>query len=297
MAAQQPLIVITGPTASGKSGLALDLAERYGGEIICADSRTIYRHMDIGTAKPTAEERARVPHHLLDVAEPGERFTVHDFQRLAQAAISDIRARGKLSLLVGGTGLYVDSIVLEYELPPAPEPALATWLQGQSVSELQDLIRERGLSLPHNMLNKRHLMSVLIRGERAVSRRTEPAEDTIVVAIATDRAELERRIVARAQTMFRAGVLHEAQVLGEQYGWESEAMTGNIYPILHEVLRGTLNRQEAIERFVIRDRQLAKRQTTWLKRHDFVRWLPLPEARQYLEAEIARRMGPTDVLG
>lgn len=110
----KPLIVITGPTASGKTSAAINLAKKYNGEIICADSRTIYRGMDIGTAKPTPEDQALVPHHGLDLVEPGERFTVADFQQYARLKIEDIRRRGKVPFLVGGTGLYIDAILFGY---------------------------------------------------------------------------------------------------------------------------------------------------------------------------------------
>ncbi len=109
------LITIVGPTASGKSALALDLAERFGGEIVCADSRTIYRGLDIGTAKPTAADQARLAHHLLDIAEPGQTVSVAEFKRLAEAAINDIASRGKVPFLVGGSGLYIDAVLFDYQ--------------------------------------------------------------------------------------------------------------------------------------------------------------------------------------
>lgn len=297
MAANTPLVVITGPTASGKTSLALDLAERYGGEIICADSRTIYKGMDIGTAKPTALEQARVPHHLLDVVEPNEVFTAHDFQVRAMSVIEAIRGRGRIPFLVGGTGLYIDSVVLEYQFPVQPSAAERARLERLSREELLARIDARHLPRPRNLLNKRHLISTLLRDGARATRKNYPSKNTIVVAIATEQDELERRIILRAKTMFESGVLLEAQRLGALYGWDSEAMTGNIYPILHEVLYGRLSRQEAIQRFVVRDRQLAKRQVTWLKRHEFVQWLSLDDARRYLEREIGRRVRLDDVLG
>ncbi|MER3461077.1 MAG: tRNA (adenosine(37)-N6)-dimethylallyltransferase MiaA, partial [candidate division GAL15 bacterium] len=115
-----PLVVVVGPTAVGKSTAAVELAERLGGEVVCADSRTVYRGMDIGTAKPTPAMRARVPHHLLDVVDPTEVFTVWEFQRLASEAIAQIRARGRVPLLVGGTGLYVRAVVDGLVIPQVP---------------------------------------------------------------------------------------------------------------------------------------------------------------------------------
>ena len=283
-----PLIVITGPTASGKTGLALELAERYNGEIICADSRTVYRGMDIGTAKPTVAEQQMVPHHLLDVADPDQVFTLYDFQQLARKAIKDIRARGKVPFLVGGTGLYIDSVVLDFELGEPANVKTREMFEQMSLQELQAMLKEQQIELPKNILNKRHLVRAL--EQRGINNRgkTHPSDDTYVVAIATDMQTLESRIRLRAEEMFRTGVLKEATTLAERFGWGSEAMTGNIYPILREVVEGQMTEAEAIEKFIIRDRQLAKRQITWLKRHNYVEWLSLPEARSYLEAVLNR---------
>lgn len=280
MATVKPLIVITGPTASGKSGLALELAEKYSGEIICADSRTIYKGMDIGTAKPSAEEQLRIPHHILDVVQPNERFTAADFQRLARAAITDIRKRGKVPFLVGGTGLYIDSVMLDYAFGVDTDLHKRKLLETKSVEELLTLIKDQHIELPENALNKRHLIRALDQKGLNKSRKTNPTVDTYVVSIATDKKILEQRIRERADGIFEVGVFDEARWLGEQYGWEAEAMTGNIYPILREVLKGDISVEEAKERFVIRDRQLAKRQVTWLKRHNFVHWFSVDEARQ-----------------
>lgn len=277
-----PLIVITGPTASGKSVLAVELAEEYGGEIICADSRTIYKGMDIGTAKPSLEEQARVPHHLLDIVEPDERFTVHDFQQLARQTIVEIRTRGHIPFIVGGTGLYIDSVVLDYNFTN-DDVELRRELSGKTVLELQSMIKTQHLAMPQNAQNKRHLVQSIVAGQHTPHAKKAPDDSTYVVAIATERATLEERIVIRVHEMFDSGVVDEARRLGEQYGWSSEALTGNIYPILKQVIDGELDRDAAIEKCIIRDRQLTKRQITWLKRHSFVQWKTLDEARTYLE--------------
>ena len=277
-----PLVVITGPTASGKSGLALELAEKFGGEIICADSRTVYRGMDIGTAKPSAQDQARVPHHLLDVVNPNERFTVHDFQLLAKKAVVEIRTRGNIPFLVGGTGLYIDSVVLDYDFP-SDDDEIRRNLSDKTQEELHAMIKTLQLPMPLNSQNRRHLVQAIVASEQKPTAKTVPDAATHVVAIATDKATLEERVFARSDEMFESGVLDEARRLAKQYGWESEAMTGNIYPILREVLEGRMSQPEGIERFIIRDRQLAKRQITWLKRHNFVRWLNLDDARVYID--------------
>lgn len=288
MATVVPLIVITGSTASGKSGLALELAQKYDGEIICADSRTVYKGMDIGTAKPSAKERSQIPHHLLDVVEPNERFTAADFQRLSRTAIDDIRRRGKVPFLVGGTGLYIDGIILDFEFGADVDPQKHKLLEEKSVEELASLIKELQITMPTNILNKRHLIRAIELNGSKSNARMEPIDNTYVVSIATDKTILEERIRSRADEMFSSGVVEEARKLAEEYGWESEAMTGNIYPILHEVIEGRMTTEQAKELFAIRDRQLAKRQITWLKRHSYIHWYDIDEARQEISKLLDR---------
>ena len=261
--------------------MALDLAERYGGEIVCADSRTIYRGMSIGTAKPTAEEQRRVAHHLLDVAEPGESFTAKDFQALANRAIEDIRSRGKIPFLVGGTGLYIDAVILEYQWPE--QVADRERFEELTKDEIVSMLKKQHIALPVNTTNKRHLVNALVRGGSTGKSLQSPQENVHVVAIATDKTILEARIRERASAMFKEGVIDEAARLAERYGWDSEAMTSNIYPIIRRVMEGEISETEAVELFVVKDRRLAKRQVTWLRRHDFIQWLPLEEAGPYIE--------------
>ncbi|MGB3023294.1 MAG: tRNA (adenosine(37)-N6)-dimethylallyltransferase MiaA [Candidatus Saccharimonadales bacterium] len=282
------LIVITGPTASGKSALALDLAERYNGEIICADSRTVYRGMDIGTAKPTVEEQARVPHHLLDVVDPDERFTAADFQRLARAAIDDIRARGRIPFVVGGTGLYIDGLVLGYQFGPSADETIRRQLEDLTAEQLQTMLINQRISLPHNRDNKRHLVRALEQHGINNNRGEKPCENCIVVAIATEKDELGQRIRQRADVMFAGGIVDEAKLLAARYGWDHEALTGNIYPIVRRLIDGEISEDEAKELFIIKDRQLVNKQLTWLRRHDYVRWLTLGDARGYLSLIIKR---------
>lgn len=276
-----PLIVITGPTASGKTSLAIELAERWGGEIICADSRTVYKGMDIGTAKPNSKDQARIRHWLLGVVQPGERFTVADFQRLAFDAIKDIRSRGKIPMIVGGSGLYIDSVVLSFELGPVADSVQRKQLDMYSIEQLQTMIKKQHLTMPTNDKNKRHLVRCIEKNNTSTSGKTEPEEDTYVVAIQTEKSELEGRIGLRASQMFDDNIVQETQRLFTEYGRSNEAMTGNIYPIVADMIDGKISREEAEELSIIRDRQLAKRQITWLKRHSWVRWLSLGDAEQY----------------
>lgn len=287
MTKQLPLVAIVGPTASGKTGLAIELAERFGGEIISADSRAIFRGMDIGTAKPTLDEQARVPHWGLDLVEPGDVFTAADFKTYATQKIGEIRSRGHIPFLVGGTGLYVDAVVFDYVFGAPADPTLRKELEEWSVEQLQQYCIKNNISLPENKLNKRHLMRTIERSGEAGSKRQEPIDNCIIVGIATDREVLRERISQRAEQLFDDGVVEEATMLGKKYGWKSEAMTGNIYPLVHSLLEGTMTLEEVKRQFVTLDWRLAKRQLTWLRRNQYINWFPLDEARQHLEEKLA----------
>jgi tRNA dimethylallyltransferase len=284
---EAPLVVIVGPTASGKSGLALELAERYNGEIICADSRTIYKGMDIGTAKPSAEDQARAPHWGIDLVEPGERFSAANFKTYALEKIADIRAREKIPFLVGGTGLYVDGVVLDYQFGEAADPQQRAKLGALSIEQLRDYCQKHNIQLPENEQNKRHLIRAIEQQGINQNRRTTPIKNCIIVGIATDKNELATRIHERSEQLFTDGVVSEANRLGEIYGWDSEAMTGNIYRLVREHNEGRLTMDELKLAFEQSDRQLAKRQLTWFKRHSFIQWLPLDKAKDYISSSLA----------
>lgn len=278
----QPLVVVVGPTASGKSATAMEIAEKYSGEIICADSRTIYRHMDIGTAKPSTEDQARVPHWGLDLVEPGERFTAADFKRYALEKIEDIRSRGHLPILVGGTGLYIDGIIFDYEFGK-PKPELREKLETLSLSELKEYCANNNVTLPENENNRRYVIRAIEQKSINNKRREAPIDNTVVVGIATNRDVLRTRIADRAEQLFESGMVEEAKMLGKKYGWNSEAMTGNIYQLVRKYEAGELNMDELKQAFIVSDWQLAKRQLTWLRRNPFIQWVPLEDAAGLIE--------------
>ena len=272
MSSMAPLIVIVGPTASGKTSLGIEIAKKYNGEIICADSRTVYKGMDIGTAKPTAEEQAAVAHHLIDIVEPNESFTAADFKQLAGQKIDEIAARGKLPIMVGGTGLYIDSVIFDYNFGSPADEAYREQLNAMNIKDLQELCREKDIEVPFNRENKRHLVRAIELGGLPKRDHLRLRENTIVVGITTEKDILNQRIAARAVLMFESGVIEEARILGRKYGWQSEAMTGNIYPIIKKYLEGEYTRPQAIEAFIKSDIHLAKRQKTWFKRNPFIYW-------------------------
>lgn len=272
MASEQPLIVVVGPTASGKTSLSVELAKRYDGEIICADSRTVFREMNIGTAKPTHDEQQGVPHWGLDLTLPGERYTAAQFQAYANRAISDIRSRNKVPIIAGGTGLYVDGVIFDYDYPTEAPSEVRSELETMTAEQLHRYCLEHKLELPVNDKNKRHLIRTVLQGDAPSYRRQMVSSNTFVFGIATDRDELRTRIRARAEQMFKYEVVDEAKRLGDKYGWDSEAMTGNIYPLMRRLLSGEATESEAIEAFITRDWQLAKRQMTWFRRNPYIIW-------------------------
>ena len=283
----RPLIVIVGPTASGKSNVAIELAEQYGGEIISADSRTIYRHMDIGTAKPTAEDQARVPHWGLDIVEPGESFSAADFKRYAVKKIAEIRSRGHVPFLVGGTGLYVDAVMFDYQFGPAADPEEREKWEGMSLEALHMYCIQNNIPLPENSQNKRYVIRAIEQQGVSAKRSKQPIDDTIIVGIATDREQLRERIHMRSEHLFDDGVVDEAKRLGGQYGWDSEAMTGNIYRLARDFLDTKITLNEFKKRNETADWHLAKRQLTWLKRNEYIEWLTLEEVKNYIAQRLA----------
>lgn len=295
MAPRTPLIVITGPTGSGKSAIALSLAEKYGGEIICADSRTVYKFMDIGTAKPSLDDQKRVKHWLLDVVNPDDKFSVSDFQELAQKAINNIRSRGKIPFLVGGTGLYIDAVVLDFSFAEKADLELRTELEMLTTEQLKELIKKQYLAMPENENNRRYLIRCIEKNNASVSGNDTPEQDTFVFAIQTEKEVLEKKISQRIDEMFDSGVLKESQQLFDKFGQENESMTGNIYPIVKRLIDGEIDERQAKELCVVRDRRLAKRQITWLKRHEYVEWVESSEVFGVIGDIIRHHDGAHDV--
>ena len=284
METRLPLVAIVGPTASGKTSLAIELAKKCNGEIICADSRTIYKYMDIGTAKPTIEDQARVPHWGLDIVEPGTRFTAADFKRYAVTKIDEIRARGHTPFIVGGTGLYINAVLYDYQFAGGYDELLREKLETLPIEELQDYCIKNNVEIPKNEKNKRYLIRAIEKADSVKIMTTRPLENTYVVGISSELlSDYDERIRRRSEQLFENGVVEEAIMLGKKYGWDSEAMTGNIYRLVKQYLDTKMSLQELMVRSIIADRQLAKRQMTWFKRDKNIKWLALPEAKKYLE--------------
>ncbi len=268
-----PLIVIVGETASGKTALAIELAKKLDGEIICADSWTVYKDFSIGTAKPTVAEQQGIPHHLLDVADPLEGFSAAVFQRMAKRAIGDIISRAKLPIMVGGTGLYTDAILYNYSFLPPADPAEREKLNAMSLEELLQKADEMQLDTSAiDIRNKRRVIR-LIENNGTLPTKSPLRENTIVLGIQRPLEELRERIVKRVDVMVADGLADEVARLGEQYGWECEPMKAPGYTAFSSFVRGSISLEQAKERTISQHLQLAKKQRTWFKRNTDIYWV------------------------
>lgn len=272
----RPLVIIVGETASGKSALSMVLARVLNGEIICADSWTVRRQADIGTAKPSKQDQAAIPHHLLDVVDPDEDFTAAVFKKMANQAIDDISGRGKLPIMVGGTGLYVDGVIYDYGFLPAGDRGDREELNQLSLDQLLEKIDELGLDLGDvDTRNKRRLIR-LIETNGAVPSRKAMRENTLIIGIKPDRDDLQKRIIDRVDDMIKAGLEDETRGILEQYGWDCEALKGVGYAQWKRYFEGTETLAETRQKIIKANLDLAKRQRTWFKRNKSIQWFSTP---------------------
>ncbi|NTW61132.1 tRNA (adenosine(37)-N6)-dimethylallyltransferase MiaA [Candidatus Saccharibacteria bacterium] len=284
---KQPLIVIVGPTASGKTGLAIRLAQKYDGEVVCADSRTIYKGMDIGTAKPNLAEQRGVPHWGLDLINPGDYYSVADFKQYALQKIDEIRSRGHIPFLVGGTGLYIDSIIFDYQFGDSADAVRREELNNMSIQQLYEYCHSNNIILPENFKNKRYVIRKIEQNGQSVSNRDSMIDNVIVVGIITNKDELMSRIRQRIRQIIDSGVVDEASRIAKQYGWDSEAMKGNVYRLVGEYQKSQLSIEDIERKLAILDWRLTKRQMTWFRRNKNIIWLNLIEAEKYLDKKLA----------
>jgi tRNA dimethylallyltransferase len=268
-------VAIVGPTATGKTDLALTLAERFDGEIVCADSRTIYREMNIGTAKPTEAECARVPHHLLDVIDPGEQLSAAAFKALAEAAIADIAARRRLPLLVGGSGLYADAVLYDYEFPPEADPARRQQLELLSDEALLELLAAEDLAAFETVdrANRRRVIRAIETAGSGASRRAEVLPQALVLGTMLSKEVVQKRVEQRVEKMLEEGFIDEVRAIGDKYGWDNSALDIIGYRAFKGLLLGTKTLPEARADFVRGDMALYKKQVTWFKRNPAIVWV------------------------
>ncbi len=289
------VVVLLGPTASGKTALALELAERYELEILNIDSRQLYEGMDVGTAKPTAEQRARVPHHLVDLRRPDQPITLREFQDEALAMVNrSLNERGA-AFLVGGSGLYLKALTAGLKPPSvAPQPALRKQLAqlGQAACHqlLMDADPEAGARISAaDAVRTQRALEVLYATGRAMSSQTSASPPPWrVLELGLNPADLRQRISQRTEELYAQGLIEETQQLKQQYGADLPLLQTIGYGEALQVLGGHLDRTSAIAQTTKRTQQFAKRQRTWFRRQHQPHWLsdtdPFNDASQQIEA-------------
>jgi tRNA dimethylallyltransferase len=283
-----PLLAIVGPTAAGKTALAIALAQQLGGEIVSADSRQIYRYMDIGTAKPTVAERAAVLHHLIDMVDPDADFSLGLYQEQATAAIADIVGRGKLPLLVGGTGQYLAAVLQGWDVPrvvPQPELRAALEREAQALgvvalhSRLAQVDPTAAAAIqPSNLRRVIRALEVYQVTGRPISEqqiRRAPPYHIRTLWLTLPAPALYARIDARVDTMIAAGLVDEVRgLLARGYSWELPAMSGLGYREFQPYIEGVSTLDEAIQRLKYDTHAFARRQPNWFRRLPALEQLP-----------------------
>lgn len=301
------LVAIVGPTGTGKSQLALHLAQTFNGEIVSADSRQVYRYMDIGTAKPSWQELSLVPHHLINIVNPDEDFSLAQYQELAYRAIEDIQWRNKLALLVGGSGLYVWSVIEGWGIPRVPpdlefrhslEEKAAKVGKEELYQELMKVAPAAALRIDRR--NVRRIIRALEvhRGTETPFSRLQykqiPPFNTLIIGLTADRTELYRRIDSRVDEMIKQGLVAEVEKLMNMgYGFNLPAMSGIGYKQIGMFLRGELTLAAAIQQIKFETHRFVRHQYTWFQlKDDRIKWFDIQgKAESGITSLVARFMG------
>lgn len=294
------IVFVLGPTASGKTDLAIDLAKKFNGEIINADSRQIYKKMNIGTAKPDNEASENssifivdgVVHHLMDIVNPDEEFTLAHFKSLAIDTINNILKRGKLPIVAGGTGLYLWSIIDNLDIPKvAPNLNLRKKLEAKSLSELVkqlqklDLETAEKIDLKNQRRVVRALEIVLDTGESFSEKQLPPIFDVLQIGILIDREKLIERINSRVDIQIDRGLTEEVVGLSKKYSWNLPAMSSIGYKQIGYYIRDEIKLSDAIELIKRDTRRYAKRQMSWFRRDKRIKWIESKTEAEELVAE------------
>ncbi|SDL97400.1 tRNA dimethylallyltransferase [Bacillus sp. OK048] len=290
---KQKLLVIIGPTAVGKTKLSIELAKQYNGEIISGDSMQIYRGMDIGTAKIKIEEMEGIPHHLIDIKEPEESFSVAEFQQLVRAKIAEITSKGKLPIIVGGTGLYIQSVIYDYQFSDAPaDEKLRLQLEERAMEigyealhdELTKIDPESARQIHPN--NVRRVIRALeiyhctgkIMSEHQNNQQPDLLYETALIGLTMEREKLYERINTRVELMVSAGLLEEVSQLHKQGIRDCQSIQAIGYKEIYDYLDGKVSLSEAVENLKQNSRRYAKRQLTWFRNKMGVEWFDLSNA-------------------
>ena len=302
------IIVVLGQTSTGKSDLAVEIAKKIGGEIISADSRQVYRGMDLGSGKITKEEMQGVPHHLLDVADPKDIFSVADFQKLGTQAIQDILSRGKIPIVCGGTGFYIDALVYQTSLPEVPpNEKLRAELATKSLQELQKLLEEKLQNTEKKWWENIPFLSPLFREKRKIDMQNpvriiraieivdafgyipqmkrREVYNVLFIGLTLPKKQLDARIHKRILTRLEKGMVEEVKrLLKDDVSHERLESFGLEYRYIGRYLRGELTYEEMIEKLKKATIRFARRQKTWFKRNNKIHWFnPIKDRKKLFE--------------
>lgn len=268
-----PLLVIVGETASGKTKLAIEIAKNLNGEIINADSWAVRKELNIGTAKPTKYEMEEIEHHLIDVVGPLDNFNAAEFKKLAQKSINEIYLKGKLSIMVGGTGLYVDSVIYDFDFLPVDSNFNRKDYDSKSIDELMEIIKNKKLDYSNiDIRNKRRLVR-LIETNGLIPGKKELRENTLILGVKIPKETLRQKVELRVEKMLNDGLENEVLNLSKKYSWNDEIMKGVGYRQWKSYFEGTQNIDETKLQIINATMSLAKRQRTWFKRNNSIQWV------------------------
>lgn len=268
------LVAIVGPTASGKTTLAIKLAKKYNGQIVCADSRTIYRGIDIGTAKPTQAEQKQVKHYLLDIVKPNEDFNAKRFKEMAQAAIDNIWRKGKLPFLVGGSGMYIDAVLFGYQFRH-PRLYPDQNLDDKSLDELIAIAQKKyPKSIKEiDIKNRRRVEQLILKGPAKDDDRRKLELNALIIGLCPDTTLLKEKIALRTDEILRLGFVDEVKKLRSTYGNDTVALQTTGYSAVSQYLDGKLGEVQLRQAIIKQTFELAKKQITWFKRNKYVQWV------------------------
>lgn len=296
----QPLLIIVGPTAVGKTSLSIYLAKQFQGEIVSGDSMQIYRGMDIGTAKATRSERAEIPHHLIDLFSPAQSFSVEMYQRIARQKIQDIHSRGKLPILVGGTGLYIEAVTFNYQVPPASQdPSLRRTFKEVAQKEGNQVLHQRLAQVDPKSAERIHpndrkrLIRALevyeLTGKpfSAYRQKKQPYYDQMLwIGLTMPRDQLYERINQRVDQMIEQGFVEEVKTLKNKgYHTNLTSMQAIGYKEILSYLEGECSFEEAVGLIKRATRKYAKRQFTWFRKNSDIHWFDMTKNEVYKEIQ------------
>ena len=285
------IIAVVGPTASGKTALGVTLAQKFKGEVISADSRAIYNEMNIGTAKPTPQEQQGIPHHLIDFIPLNQPYSLADYHRGATKVISEILSRGHLPILVGGTGLYTNAVIHNYQLPPAPaNSAVRAKLEALEPDELFKMLEKADPETAavidrHNPRRLVRALEVFLTTGRSIysqQKASPPQYEVLIIGLEPEKNILKDRLAKRVEAQLEAGLENEVRNLVNKYGWDNVLSNTIKYQEWRPYFEHKITYPQLVAGLIKADLQYAKRPMTWFKKIKGVNWLVIPQEAEVL---------------